>query len=143
MTVLASSAVAAHLGALALEPEGPKGGGPTTAQEGAPGGGQAPAAPPGGMLPMLLPFVILVPILFMNFRRSKKEQEARGKLKKGDRVVTQAGLLGELVDLDDRVAKVKIAPGTTVQVLASTVSPFDAAPAAKAEGASKESKPAT
>src|SRR5262249_26061248 len=89
------------------------------------GGGQQSGAP-GSMITMLLPFLILVPFLFMSFRRNKKEQEARKNLKKGDRVVTQAGLIGELVDMDERIAKVKIAPGTTVQVLASTVSTFDA-----------------
>ena len=95
--------------------------------------GAAPqqAAPPGSMITMLLPFLILVPFLFMSFRRQKKEQEARSKLKKGDRVVTQAGLIGELVDMDDRIAKVKIAPGTTVQVLASSVSSFDSAASEK------------
>jgi preprotein translocase subunit YajC len=78
------------------------------------------------MVTMLLPFLILVPFLFLSFRRQKKEKEARGSLKKGDRVVTQAGLIGELVDLDERIGKVKIAPGTTVQVLASALSPFEA-----------------
>lgn len=90
------------------------------------GGGGGGSAPGGSMVTMLLPFLILVPFLFLSFRRQKKEQEARGKLKKGDRVLTQAGLIGELMDLDDRIAKVKIAPGTTVQVLASALSPFDA-----------------
>jgi preprotein translocase subunit YajC len=93
-----------------------------------------PSAPPGSMITMLLPFLILVPFLFMSFRRQKKEQEARAKLKKGDRVVAQSGLIGELVDMDDRVAKVKIAPGTTVQVLASSLSLFDASPDAKKTG---------
>jgi preprotein translocase subunit YajC len=46
-------------------------------------------------------------------------------------VVTQAGLIGELVELDERIGKVKIAPGTTVQVLASALSPFDATPSAE------------
>lgn len=91
------------------------------------GAGQAAPAPPG-MGTMLLPFLILVPFLFLSFRRQKKEKEARSSLKKGDRVVTQAGLIGELVELDERIAKVKIAPGTTVQVLASALSPFDASP---------------
>jgi len=77
------------------------------------------------MVTMLLPFLILVPFLFLSFRRQKKESEARGKLKRGDRVVTQAGLIGELMELDERVAKVKIAPGTTVQVLANSLSPFE------------------
>jgi preprotein translocase subunit YajC len=91
-------------------------------------GGQAAAPGAGSMAPMLLPILILVPFLLLSFRRQKKEQEARSKLKKGDKVVTQAGLIGELVDMDDRIAKVKIAPGTTVQVLASSVGTFEATP---------------
>ncbi len=110
----------------------PKQGTPGVAQESAPAGGApAPSSPPGGgMLTMLLPFLILVPFLFMSFRRQKKEAESRKNLKKGDKVVTQAGLIGELVELDERIAKVKIAPGTTVQVLASAVSSFEAQAAA-------------
>ena len=91
-------------------------------------GGGAPASqgsPPGSMVSMLLPFLILIPFLFLSFRRQTKDQEARSKLKKGDRVVTGGGLIGELLDLDDKVAKVKIAPGTTVSVLTSSVSSFE------------------
>jgi preprotein translocase subunit YajC len=86
------------------------------------------------MLAVLLPILILVPFLFMSFRRQKKEQEQRAKLKKGDRVVTQSGLIGELAETDERIAKVKIASGTTVQVLASTLAPFDPAPASAGKG---------
>ena len=100
---------------------------------GSPSGGQAAAAAPPSMVTMLLPFLILVPFLFLSFRRQKKEKEARGSLKKGDRVVTQSGLIGELVDLDERIGKVKIAPGTTVQVLASALSPFEPSPEKKTE----------
>jgi preprotein translocase subunit YajC len=104
----------------------------SVAQPGAPspagGGGGGPQGQPGGMLTMLLPFLIMVPFLFMMFRRQKKEQEARSSLKKGDKVVAQSGLIGELVELDDKVAKIKIAPGTTVQVLASSLGPFDPTP---------------
>jgi preprotein translocase subunit YajC len=90
------------------------------------GGGPPPSqgAPPS-MITMLLPFLILVPFLFFSFRRQKKEAEARKNLKKGDKIVTQSGLIGELIDLDEKVAKVKIAPGTTVQVLASSLSSFE------------------
>jgi preprotein translocase subunit YajC len=112
----------------------PRQGTPGIAEPSAPPGGSPPsAAPPSSMITMLLPFLILVPFLFMSFRRNKKEQEARKNLKKGDRVVTQAGLIGELVDTDERIAKVKIAPGTTVQVLASSVSAFDGTPASKTD----------
>ena len=106
----------------------PKAGTPGVAADpAAPSGGSQgqASAGPGSMAPMLLPILILVPFLLLSFRRQKKEQEARSKLKKGDKVVTQAGLIGELIEMDDRIAKVKIAPGTNVQVLASAVSAFE------------------
>jgi preprotein translocase subunit YajC len=105
---------------------------PTPAQ----GGGQ----PPPNMLFTFLPLLIFVPILFMMFRRQKKEADQRSKLKKGDRVVSNSGLIGELMEMDDRVAKVKIAPGTTVQMLTTSVSPFN--PDAGKESATKELKDA-
>ena len=107
----------------AVQPQGNPG---VAVPGGAAPAGAGPAASPPSMVTMLLPFLILVPFLFLSFRRQKKEKEARGSLKKGDRVVTQAGLIGELMELDERIAKVKIAPGTTVQVLASALSPFEA-----------------
>jgi preprotein translocase subunit YajC len=73
----------------------------------------------------MLPLLIMVPVIFMMFRRQKKEQALRGSLKKGDRVVSQSGLVGELIEMDERLAKVKIAPGTTVQMLATSLSPLD------------------
>jgi preprotein translocase subunit YajC len=117
----------------------PKQGTPGVVEPSAPPAGAAPQAGGGGsMLTMLLPMLILVPFLFMSFRRQKKEQEARKNLKRGDRVVTQAGLIGELVDLDEKIAKVKIAPGTTVQVLANALSSFEASAADKTAKTDKE-----
>lgn len=111
-----------------LQAVAPKAGTPGVAADAsAPAQGAAQPAP--NMVTMLLPFLILVPFLFLSFRRQKKEQQQRSQLKKGDRVVTNAGLIGELVEMDDRLAKVRIAPGTTVQVLATALSPFDNAPA--------------
>lgn len=86
--------------------------------------GSAPQASPGSGLMFFLPLLMLVPFLFLSFRRQKKEQEARGKLKKGDRIVSQNGLVGDLVEIDGRFAKVKIAPGTTVTMLAASLSPL-------------------
>lgn len=114
----------------------PKAGTPGVEQpSGAPAG--APAQQAGGaqsMLPMLLPFAILIPFLYMSFRRQKKEQQARSSLKKGDKVVTQGGVIGELVEMDERIAKVKIAPGTTIQVLATGIGMFEVAAPASAKG---------
>jgi len=90
-------------------------------QGGSSGGGGAG----GGAFSLLFPLLIMVPFLFLMFRRQKKEQEARGNLKKGDTVVSQSGLVGELIELDERFAKVKIAPGTTVKMLVSSIGPLD------------------
>jgi preprotein translocase subunit YajC len=75
-------------------------------------------------MPILMMLVIFVPFFLLMSRRQKKERVARESLKKGDRVMTNAGLVGELMEMDDRLAKVKIAPGVTVQIVANTVTPF-------------------
>lgn len=108
----------------------PKAGTPGVAQDpGAPpGGGSAPpsggGSPLGGFMPLLMMLVIFVPFFLLMSRRQKKEQAARSSLKKGDRVMANSGLIGELMEMDDTIAKVKIAPGVTVQLVANTVSPL-------------------
>jgi preprotein translocase subunit YajC len=101
------------------------------------GGAGAASSPAGGMM-MFLPLVlVMVVMFFMSSRRNKKEAEARKSMKRGEKVLSQSGIVGELVDIDERFAKVKIAPGTTIQVLASTISPLAAAtPAAATEKSS-------
>ena len=107
----------------------PKAGTPGVAQDSAPlrsGSGGQPAgggSPFAGFMPILMMLVIFVPFFLLMSRRQKKEHAARGALKKGDRVMTNSGLIGELVEMDDAIAKVKIAPGVTVQIVANTVSP--------------------
>jgi preprotein translocase subunit YajC len=118
-----------------LQQVGPKAGtagaAPETAQTTS-SGAQQQAPAPSSTLYSLLPLLIMVPFLFLMFRRQKKEATERSKLKKGDKIVSQSGLIGELVEMDERVAKVKLAPGTTVQMLVSSISPFASAdPAAK------------
>ena len=105
----------------------PKAGTPGVAQDSTPaptGAAQPQGSPFGGMM-MLLPLMIVMVLMFVfSGRRQKKEAAARSALKKGDRVMTNAGLVGELVEMDDRLAKIKVAPGVTVQFVANTVSPF-------------------
>jgi preprotein translocase subunit YajC len=120
----------------------PKAGTPGVAQDSAPaptGGQQASGSPLAGFMPILMMLVIFVPFFLLMSRRQKKERTARESLKKGDRVMTNAGLVGELIDMDDALARVKIAPGVTVQIVANTVTPF-VSPTEKA--AAKELKEA-
>jgi len=93
----------------------------SSAPAGAAGQGGSPLS--GFVMPLMM-LVIFVPFFFLMNRKQKKESQARAALKKGDRVMTNAGLIGELMETDERVARVKIAPGVTVQIVANTVSPF-------------------
>jgi preprotein translocase subunit YajC len=108
----------------------PKAASPGVAQDSTPasgagaGGAQGSASPLAGMTPILMMLVIFVPFFLLMNRRQKKESQARSSLKKGDRVMTNAGLIGELVEMDERIAKVKIAAGVTVQIVANTVTPY-------------------
>jgi len=108
----------------------PKGSAPGVVQDATPGPlGGAPSAssstsPLAGFTPMLVMLVIIVPFWFLMSRRTKKETQARAALKRGDRVVSTSGLIGELVETDDRIAKVKISPSVTVQLVANTISPY-------------------
>ena len=133
------------LSSLSLQQVAPKAGTPGVAQDPAAPGGSAGGAgagqQQGSPIMMFLPFLIMIPFFFLMSRRQKKEQEARAKLKKGDQVVTQSGLIGELVETEEQISKLKIAPGTTVRVLTSSLGPLPAAPA-KGEADLKDLKEA-
>lgn len=122
-----------------LQPAAPKAGSPAPAEQTqtaqpAPAGA-APQAPPPSMgilgSPLFL-MLLFLPFIFLMWRRNKKENEARSKLKKGDKVIA-GGLIGEITDMDERVAKVKIAPGVTVQVLTTALSVYEDASTKAAE----------
>jgi preprotein translocase subunit YajC len=106
----------------------PKASSPGTVSDSAPlsssSGGSQGQSTLASLLPILMMLVIFVPFFFLMSRRQKKETAARASLKKGDRVVTNAGLVGQLVEMTDHLAKVKIAPSVEVQVLANTISPY-------------------
>lgn len=93
---------------------------PSTASEVQPSdGGGAQSAPSG--LGLLFPLLLLVPLLLMMFfstrSQQKKQAAALASLQKGDRVLTQSGLVGKLVEMGDRYAKVELAPGVKVDII--------------------------
>ena len=86
------------------------------------GAGSNAASPGGlmGMLPMLIMVVPLVLLMVFTSRsQSKKQGKVLASLQKGDRVITQGGMVGKLVELGDRYAKVEISPGVKIEVLKS------------------------
>lgn len=91
--------------------------------------------PSGGLLGSPFFFLILfVPLIVMMFWSSrsqqKKQEKALGELKKGDWVLTQAGLRGKLIEKGERFIKLEIAPGTKVDILKSAVLGKDGSEAA-------------
>lgn len=67
-----------------------------------------------------LPFLIIalmIPLLLSQRSQSKKQAAAVAALAKGDRVLLQGGMIGKLVEVGDRYAKVELSPGVKVDVL--------------------------
>ena len=81
------------------------------------GGGAAPVADPGAPQPSALPTIlmfgaiILVMWLFMirpQRKQQKELQSFRDGLKKGDKVVTVGGIYGEIVEVNERTALIRV-----------------------------------
>jgi preprotein translocase subunit YajC len=92
-----------------------------------PPAGQAAGAPSGepgagGFWFMLAMFAPLLLLLFWSSRsQAKKQEKVLSSLAKGDRVLTQSGLVGKFLEMSDRFAKVEIAPGVKVDVLRTSI----------------------
>ena len=104
------------------EAPGSPAGQPQTSQPASqPQGGPTPESPGG--FAMLFPLLLLVPLLLLMFWSTRSQQKKQAAvvagLNKGDRVLTQSGLVGKLVEIGDRYAKVEVAPGVKVELLKS------------------------
>jgi preprotein translocase subunit YajC len=99
----------------------------TTAVTGAPSTPAAPAAHDspgglGGIAPMLLMVVPLVLLMvFTNRNQGKKQAKVIAELQKGDRVITSGGMIGKVVEIGDRIAKIEVSPGMKVEILKSGI----------------------
>jgi preprotein translocase subunit YajC len=73
-------------------------------------------------LPFLLIFGIFYLLLIMPMRRrQKKHQDLLSKLSKGDRVITNGGIFGTVVDVEGDVLTLRIAENVKIQVARSAV----------------------
>lgn len=87
---------------------------------------QEGAAPPGsgwmGVMPLVLMFVIFYFLLIRPQRkRMKQHEEMIQRLKKGDRVVTNGGLIGTIHALTDTELVLEIGDRAKVRVVRSQV----------------------
>jgi preprotein translocase subunit YajC len=89
------------------------------------GGGGAPAAPKDqmlGLLPLVAMFAIFYFLLIRPQQKRAKEHKAMLEaLKKGDEVVTSAGMMGRVTALADDVVTVEVAPDVKIKFQKSAV----------------------
>jgi preprotein translocase subunit YajC len=87
------------------------------------GGQQAPMSGLGSLLPMML--IMFAVVYFLMIRPEQKKQKQRQAMlqaiKKGDRVMTSAGILGTVGSIKDTSIMVKIAENTVVEFTKSAV----------------------
>ncbi|MBN9329932.1 MAG: preprotein translocase subunit YajC [Comamonas sp. SCN 67-35] len=93
-----------------------------TAPAAAAGGGDLMSSL-GGMLPLVLMFVVLYFIMIRPQMKKQKEHRAMIEaLAKGDEVATAGGVLGKVTRINESTLHVEIAEGVEVQVQRSAVS---------------------
>jgi len=69
----------------------------------------------GYLLVLLLPFLLLIFIVFSQRRRAQQVQALQASLAVGDEVVTTSGLYGTIVAIDDTVVTLDAGSGSTLR----------------------------
>jgi preprotein translocase subunit YajC len=91
------------------------------AQQGpAPGGAS-------GFVSMAVPLLIVGAVMYLMVIRPankerEKHQELLTALKRGDEVLTQAGLIGKITDMTDTIVTLEVARNVKVRILRNTIS---------------------
>jgi len=93
----------------------------------------------GGLIPIILMFVIFYFLLIRpQQKRNKEHKEMITNLKKGDRIITSGGLYGRITGLDETTLTVEIADKVRVKVARGNVSGLSQSAPAQAAPAKKE-----
>ena len=69
----------------------------------------------GYLLVLLLPFLLLIFIVFSQRRRAQQVQALQASLAVGDEVVTTSGLYGTIAALDDTIVTLDTGAGSTLR----------------------------
>ncbi|MFH1091656.1 MAG: preprotein translocase subunit YajC [Pseudomonadota bacterium] len=86
-------------------------------------GGQSGGSGFTALLPLILMFVIFYFLLIRpQQKKAKAHREMVGGLRKGDKVITSGGLIGEVTGISDTVATLEIAPKIRVKVSRGSIS---------------------
>jgi preprotein translocase subunit YajC len=83
-------------------------------------------------VPILLIFGIFYFLLLAPMRKRQKAHQALlGALKRGDKVVTNGGLLGEIAAVEERIVHLKLADNVKVRVVKTAIAGLEGDPAAE------------
>lgn len=89
---------------------------------GAPGGQGGDTNALMGFIPMILIFGVFYLLLIRPQQKKAKEHKALlENIKKGDTIITQGGLYGKVVNVQDQVLMVEVAPKIQVRISRSHV----------------------
>jgi len=95
----------------------------------------AQAAAPSALVqfvPLILIFAIFYFLLLAPMRKRQKQHQALLEaLKRGDRVVTNGGLMGEVAAVEESVVHLKLADNVRVRVVKSSIAGMQGDPAAE------------
>ncbi|MEO0136657.1 MAG: preprotein translocase subunit YajC [candidate division WOR-3 bacterium] len=80
-------------------------------------GNQGQSNPLLSLLPLILIFIVFYFLLVLpQQKRQKQHQQLLNSLKKGDRVITSAGIYGTIANLKDNIVSLVIADGVKVDI---------------------------
>lgn len=111
------------------------------AGNGAPSGGGGGGGGGGGALQLLFPILIFVAFYFFLIRpQQKKQKDLDSKLKKGDRVFTNAGIVGKIIEMNERRVTLEVAKGVNMVFLRTAIGGIDEGDPVKTEDSKSEEK---
>ena len=109
------------------------------------GEGGSPTAPGGGGLQLLLFFGAIIAIWWFLVIRPQTKQGQRHKamvtaLKRGDQVVTSAGMFGKVAAVDETTVTLEVGKGVKIKFVKDKVARMADQPAVKIESDEQEKK---
>jgi preprotein translocase subunit YajC len=95
------------------------------------------------MAPLLLIFVVMYFVIIRpQNRKAKEHQNMISALGKGDRIVTNGGVIGTITDLQEKELSIEISPGVIMQVSRAMVATKIEEPAKAKKAAAPKKAPA-
>ncbi|WP_457622193.1 preprotein translocase subunit YajC [Persephonella sp.] len=85
--------------------------------------------PVGGLISAIIWMILLIAIFYFLLYRPqqqqrKKHEEFLKNLKKGEKVITSGGIIGEIKSIEDKIVSLKISEGTIIKILKSAISTY-------------------